>query len=119
LHRLGVAGCTCRESKATYRLNIRGDGIPDNTGDVTALLGSILPEAVRILRVPFRGFGPIFWIDESSVVDDGGTSPADTQVLTIQSPITHGSRTPNAWLDLQLATDVDEFAAVRRLSDNY
>jgi penicillin amidase len=102
------------ERSETYRLNWI-DGVPDNPVDVTA---SQPPEAVNVLSVPFRSFGPIRDVEDRSVVDDPGTSPAETTALTLQYAGFHGFETVRAQREMLTAENVHEFGEAVRLFGN-
>jgi penicillin amidase len=94
------------EHSETYRFNLVGDGAFDNLMDFTAVIASQAPEAVHVLSVPFRSFGPIVEVDDRSVVDDSGNSPAETTVLTLQWTGLHGLRSARALVGWVSARDV-------------
>ncbi len=101
------------ERSETYRLNWL-DGVPDNSIDVTASVASSAPQAVNVLSVPFRSFGPFLEVTDRSVVDDPDSSPAETTVWTLQFAGMHGTRIARALLGVMTARDVGEFGEAVR-----
>ena len=99
------------ERSETYRMNDVGNGVSDNTIDMTALIALLAPHAVNVLSVPFRSFGPIIEVEDRSVVDDPGESPAQTTALTVQSTRFTAAREVGASLSPLRAQNVYEFDA--------
>ncbi len=75
----------------TYRVNNLGNGVQDDSTDYTWSVAAWAPEAVNVLSVPFRSFGPILEVADRSVVDDPDSSPAETTALTVQYTDLHGT----------------------------
>jgi penicillin amidase len=106
------------ERSETYRLNFVGNGVFDDFLDATAAVRAVEPGAVDVLSVPFRSFGPIVQVDDRSVVDDSGNSPAETTVLTLQWTALHGLRSTRALFGWVSARDVWQFGeALRSFGD--
>jgi penicillin amidase len=105
------------ERAESYRVNTPSDGVPDNLTDFTALMRNVAPEAVNVLRVPFRSHGFVRAVTDRSVIDDPNATATETVVVTQQYSGLHGDpglRGP--WL-FQRARDVHEFAeGVRALA---
>jgi len=93
------------ERSETYLLNQIGDGVPDN---------SIVLTTVNVLSVPFRSFGPILGVADRSVVDDPGSSPAETTAFTLQYSGLHGTQGTRALHGVMTARDVGEFGEAVR-----
>jgi len=103
------------ERPETYRWNLVSDGVLDNSADVTASLRGVAPQAVDVLTVPFRSFGPIVEVTDRQVLS-GGTA-TETDVLTLQWTGFHADRAARWLLDTLHARDVFEFGeAVRWLT---
>jgi penicillin amidase len=100
------------ERRESYRINDVGDGLPDSFLDFTAAVAQQDRAAVDVLSVPFRSFGPIFEVEDRSVVDGGpGT---ETRVVTLQYAALHGTREAHGLLAMQRAGDVFELGAATR-----
>ena len=102
------------ERSEVYRMNSLGNGVLDDTIDMTATVALLAPEAVKVLRVPFRSFGPILEVADRSVVDDPGSSLAETTALTRQYSGLHGTRIGRALFGMMTARDVAEFGEAVR-----
>jgi penicillin amidase len=96
------------ERSESYRRNLVGDGTLDNLQDWTAVIAFQAPQAVDVLSVPFRSFGPILEVDDRSVVSPG-TSPAETTALTLQYAGLHARRDTRGVLALLTAEDIWDF----------
>jgi len=105
------------ERAENYRSN-QIDGVPDNSSDVTGIVAALAPEAVNVLSVPFRSFGPLSQVEDRSVVAPG-SSPAETTAVTLQYAGLHGLQSVRAQREMVTARDVHAFgAAVRLLAGN-
>jgi len=102
------------ERSESYRMNSLGNGVPDDTTDVTGLVALLAPQAVNVVSVPFRSFGPLLEVTDQSVVDDRDSSPAETTVWTLQYAGMHGTRTAGALLGVMSARNVEEFGEAVR-----
>jgi penicillin amidase len=87
-------------SFAIYLTNQIGDGIQDNIvpADVS-LLDSV------IVTVPFRGHGPVIFIENPGVFPGGG----ETDVLVLQYTGFHATREVGTFLTWNRARNLDEF----------
>ena len=102
------------ERPETYRMNSLGNGVPDDTIDMTAVIALQAPQVVNVLSVPFRSFGPILEVADRSVVDAPDSSPAETTALTLQYSGLHGSRIARALFGIMTARDVGELGEAVR-----
>jgi penicillin amidase len=97
------------EQTERYRLNVVGDGVPDLLANVTGVVSAQAPEAVNVLRVPFRSFGPVLEVTDRSILANGPA--AETTVLTLQYAGLHGTHDARALFAILRARDVFEFHA--------
>jgi penicillin amidase len=105
------------ERRERYFQNQRDDSVQGNAVEQTDGIAGLAPQAVRVLSVPFRSFGPIVEVEDRDVVDDPVSTPAETEVLTLQYAALHGTRAADGLLSLLTATSVAESeAALRELS---
>ena len=101
------------ERTERYRMNQVGNGVSDDLLDATATVAALAPEAVDVLSVPFRAFGPILEVEDRSVL--AGGPAAETSVLTLQYTGLLGGRDAGSLLGAMRARDVFEFReALRR-----
>jgi penicillin amidase len=103
------------ERSEIYRMNSLGNSVLDDTIDMTSTIALLAPEAVNVLSVPFRSFGPIVDVTDRGVVDDPGSTPAETTVLTLQYSGLHGTRIGEALFGFMTARNVTEFGEAVRL----
>ncbi|MEN8183413.1 MAG: penicillin acylase family protein [Myxococcota bacterium] len=100
------------ERSETYRFNPGNDGVFDNLTDATAAVRNLtaqglIPEAVDVLTVPFRSFGPILEVEDPTVVNGGPAT--ETTVLTLQYTGLHGTREARWLFNTLRARDIFEF----------
>lgn len=95
------------EGTEAYRLNVPGDGLADTSIDATPIVTALAPQAVNVLRVPFRSFGPVVEVADRSVLAGGPAT--ETTVLTLQWSGLHADRAVRWALDTLRARDVFEF----------
>jgi len=99
-----------------YLVNQVGDGVFDNLLDVTESVSQFPPLfglAVKVPTVPFRSFGPISFVEDSSILE--GEGPGETVVWTIQWTGQHAVQPLRGVLAALDARDVFEFGRAARL----
>jgi penicillin amidase len=94
----GATGCPTRlciaSAGALHAVEERSEAYGLNVGgaiaDVTSTVAALNPFAVRVLSVPFRGFGSVVEAQDPSVLSEGGAT--ETTVVTFQSIARQGGR---------------------------